>query len=152
MALLECEECGRKISQKAKSCPHCGGPVRIKGTSEFRKIILVVGAFSLLFFIMLYMRDRPTSNLELFAGSCEQLKSQVYEVSNTNRDAHNGLTIVGISDAKEVKRTSNMLVCEGFARWADQSQTTLTYQLTSNDNNEYLTQYLVEYEWGPTIN
>lgn len=24
MALIKCEECGKKISNKAKVCPHCG--------------------------------------------------------------------------------------------------------------------------------
>ena len=27
MALVKCEECGKEISNKAKSCPHCGYPV-----------------------------------------------------------------------------------------------------------------------------
>ncbi|NOX15128.1 MAG: hypothetical protein GXP61_03725 [Epsilonproteobacteria bacterium] len=26
MALLKCEECGKKVSTKATSCPRCGGP------------------------------------------------------------------------------------------------------------------------------
>ena len=27
MALIKCSECGREISDKASSCPHCGCPV-----------------------------------------------------------------------------------------------------------------------------
>jgi hypothetical protein len=147
MALLECEECGREISQKAKSCPHCGVPVKIKGTGEFRKIILGVVIFALLFVVMLYMRDRPTSNLETLAGSCEQLKTRVYDASSSDRSSRGGLTIVEIFETREVRRTRNMLVCEGLARWSDRSQTQLTYQFTSMDNNRNITQYLVEYEW-----
>ena len=32
MALIKCSECGREISDKASSCPHCGCPVT--GTEE----------------------------------------------------------------------------------------------------------------------
>ena len=27
MALVDCSECGKQISDKASSCPHCGSPV-----------------------------------------------------------------------------------------------------------------------------
>ena len=27
MALINCKECGKQISDKAASCPHCGAPV-----------------------------------------------------------------------------------------------------------------------------
>lgn len=30
MALVECHECGRQISDSASSCPGCGAPVRAK--------------------------------------------------------------------------------------------------------------------------
>lgn len=28
MALIQCEECGREISDKAKTCPKCGNPIK----------------------------------------------------------------------------------------------------------------------------
>ena len=28
MALINCEECGREVSDRARSCPHCGFPVK----------------------------------------------------------------------------------------------------------------------------
>ena len=27
MALIECKECGKKVSDKAQSCPNCGNPI-----------------------------------------------------------------------------------------------------------------------------
>lgn len=27
MAIIRCKECGKDVSDKAKSCPHCGAPV-----------------------------------------------------------------------------------------------------------------------------
>ena len=34
MALIECTECGKMISDKASACPHCGCPVEKKVTCE----------------------------------------------------------------------------------------------------------------------
>ncbi|MGO9370696.1 MAG: hypothetical protein ACLQBD_01190 [Syntrophobacteraceae bacterium] len=28
MALIECQECGKDVSELAAACPHCGAPVR----------------------------------------------------------------------------------------------------------------------------
>lgn len=29
MALIKCSECGKEISNKAKTCPNCGAPVKL---------------------------------------------------------------------------------------------------------------------------
>lgn len=34
MALIECPECGRQVSDKALACPGCGCPIAEKGASE----------------------------------------------------------------------------------------------------------------------
>ena len=33
MALIKCGECGKEISQKAKTCPSCGDPVKSIGNA-----------------------------------------------------------------------------------------------------------------------
>jgi len=48
MALIDCEECGKEVSTKAKICPACGAPVK-KGSSSSNlalAIILVVISLS----------------------------------------------------------------------------------------------------------
>ena len=30
MALISCSECGKKVSENADSCPHCGDPIAAK--------------------------------------------------------------------------------------------------------------------------
>lgn len=37
MALIQCNECGKEISDKAKSCPHCGSPVNELDNKKFCK-------------------------------------------------------------------------------------------------------------------
>ena len=34
MSLIECHECGKKISDNATTCPGCGAPVRAKSHSK----------------------------------------------------------------------------------------------------------------------
>jgi hypothetical protein len=41
MALTKCRECGKEISDKAESCPHCGAQAR-KRTGMFTWVILVL--------------------------------------------------------------------------------------------------------------
>ena len=35
MALIECSECGKQVSDKASSCPHCGAPINDKKFCKF---------------------------------------------------------------------------------------------------------------------
>lgn len=32
MALIDCKECGKEVSKKAESCPHCGAPLKKQPT------------------------------------------------------------------------------------------------------------------------
>ena len=42
MALINCEECGKEVSDIAKACPHCGYPIKKKGKG-FAVTRLVLG-------------------------------------------------------------------------------------------------------------
>jgi len=43
MALQKCKECGREVSDKAKTCPSCGAPVKKKsGCSNFFLILVIL--------------------------------------------------------------------------------------------------------------
>lgn len=46
MALIKCSECGKEMSDNAKSCPHCGNKRRVKWSKKKKIIFWVV--FSLL--------------------------------------------------------------------------------------------------------
>ncbi len=45
MALINCKECGKEISDMAKMCPHCGYPIKKKGKG-FAVASLVLGIIS----------------------------------------------------------------------------------------------------------
>ena len=52
MTLIKCEECGKEISDKAATCPHCGAPTvkseekskRNEGVIIFAAVILISGS------------------------------------------------------------------------------------------------------------
>ena len=45
MALTKCKECKKEISEKAKSCPHCGAPIKkISGCGCLTIQFLIIGA------------------------------------------------------------------------------------------------------------
>lgn len=35
MALIKCSECGKEVSNKADSCPHCGNPITKKANTKY---------------------------------------------------------------------------------------------------------------------
>lgn len=67
MALIECDECSKKISEKAKTCPHCGSP----NTARIRKnrqqsdawIVLVALASPFVSFAYLFYKNWQVTNL-----------------------------------------------------------------------------------------
>jgi DNA-directed RNA polymerase subunit RPC12/RpoP len=59
MAMTTCKECGKEVSDTAKTCPHCGARQRQK-TSILIKIIAVpLVGFLLLFFYFLIAGPSP---------------------------------------------------------------------------------------------
>lgn len=49
MALIECNECGKEISDQAKSCPHCGAAPNKKPTNWIAVSVIFVAVFVILF-------------------------------------------------------------------------------------------------------
>ena len=54
MALIKCTECGKEISSKAKTCPHCGAPLvkeKKKGSCLTKILGMVILFIGLIFMI-----------------------------------------------------------------------------------------------------
>ena len=54
MALINCEECGNSISDKAKVCPHCGYPNKGKGKG-FAVTSLILGIIALVYALPIFL-------------------------------------------------------------------------------------------------
>ena len=62
MALIECEECGEDVSNKAASCPHCGAPVEEAYQSIWDRDMsgcgcLIIGGFTLGLILLFGLND-----------------------------------------------------------------------------------------------
>lgn len=53
MALISCPECGKEISDAARSCPHCGYAIREASANQIRRTPLSAGTPSRAFGIFL---------------------------------------------------------------------------------------------------
>lgn len=48
MAIIQCPECGKEVSDKTKSCIHCGYPLTKKKNIPKKTIMLIVGIIIIL--------------------------------------------------------------------------------------------------------
>lgn len=53
MALIKCNECGEKVSDKASSCPHCGNPLKIEEIYNNKEYNIVTVKCNLIIIITL---------------------------------------------------------------------------------------------------
>ena len=59
MALIKCKECGKEISDKAKTCPNCGNPTKSKRFDIDKEVstlkkFLIVGIVVIAFAIVAF--------------------------------------------------------------------------------------------------
>lgn len=60
MALIQCVECHKEISDKAKRCPHCGCPQHKPKSRKFVKWLLPVGAIIVIIGVVAYNQYERT--------------------------------------------------------------------------------------------
>jgi len=72
MPLISCPECEREVSDKASTCPHCGGPLAASKDRQLeelqpRRVIKLVGIIVLLAVVLVLCWERirgPQRELE----------------------------------------------------------------------------------------
>lgn len=84
MALIKCSECGKEISDKAKTCIHCGCPVEKKQNNNrnIRKIIIGIIIFGLSLIIILWFGKNI-------------LKLNIFNSKNDDSNNYNNDIIIG---------------------------------------------------------
>lgn len=103
MALVKCKECGQEVSQKARSCPKCGAPIK-KKMSLFVWIVTIVAG---LWFIgnLVSMGDAPTETTsKLSTSSSTKGTIKTYKLEET---AYVGYTSYGVWKAFYRNQLSN---------------------------------------------
>ncbi len=68
--LIQCQECGRKISDQAKFCPHCGAGVSIaRGFSETKRMAgIIVGVIIGITGLVIFIHTLDPTPISTFAG------------------------------------------------------------------------------------
>lgn len=51
MALINCPECGKEISDQVSNCPNCGYPLKKNKSNNSKKVIVLVGVIVLIIFV-----------------------------------------------------------------------------------------------------
>ena len=79
MALTECRECGKQVSNDAKACPHCGtpSPAKKKGMSRITKTllwILAIGVFGNVIAPLTAKKDPPSVGANVATPSASATK------------------------------------------------------------------------------
>lgn len=88
MALIACRECGGQISDQARSCPHCGIPIRPKSGCLYW-IGCSSAAFVIVIGIALYNTDptTPTTSQSPLPASAEAISPEPPPTENRISDA-----------------------------------------------------------------
>ena len=70
MALIKCPECGKEISDEAKSCPNCGYRIRKSNVAKHKKIstYLILIGLALFVISMVWYAGAYDSELRISAG------------------------------------------------------------------------------------
>lgn len=72
MALIDCKECGEKVSTKADACPKCGSPVslRKKGPSGCMMLVIITASVLALIVVLINLKSGSTnSNNDVLADN-----------------------------------------------------------------------------------
>lgn len=132
MALINCSECGREISDQIKACPHCGYPVKRRGSmmkgKVGRKIIIFVGILLLLAIIAiiaaLYLNNPANKFVSCLNENDIERAVEIY--NNDLKD-----------DSKDVKNANNKLKQNIEAIVKDYVDEVQNYDYTIEKLNEY---------------
>lgn len=113
MALIKCPECGKEISDTAKSCPNCGFQIKSKSSKRSRRFILFV-AFILAiaaggFYVNYEMErsQRAREANEAFLNKCpyntySDLYHNLNKYSMSNEDYMNVNNIIRMDEIRNV--------------------------------------------------
>ena len=96
MSMIKCPECGKKISNKANSCPHCGCPIAVSkertspnenanketvqttsGQKKKRGCLIAVLAFFAIYLVIAIMAQFVPDNSETSESTIEETASQL---------------------------------------------------------------------------
>lgn len=132
MALINCRECGKEISNKAKSCPSCGMVLR-KKTSTFHYYVI-----GLLVLLLIYMvsslvdndSNKPDSGFSLPSIGANIVTFEEYERIEVGMSYKQVVEIIG-SNGEELSRNK----IEGIPGVMESVETVMYQWMNKNGAN-----------------
>ena len=157
MALIACSECGKEISDKAPSCPHCGVLRTDMATAEaptpapsggafsgvFKTILsFVVGSYVLTYGLNWLSTGTPPHPVRLVTDllrevgvpvgnlDCDSIHPEVISVSVDSAAKNDGIAIRDIVNISTESQSPTEVSCIGRATWSTGQNSKITYSKT----------------------
>lgn len=90
MALTNCKECGKEVSKKAETCPHCGAPLKKQPTQYGCGTLIILG---IVVFILIGVFSSNDTSTPSAPKTPEQVRKEQIEKNFSAWDgSHRGLT------------------------------------------------------------
>lgn len=86
MALVKCRECGKEISNTAKTCPHCGAKIS-RGIGCVSVVLFSVGIIIVILYIIMAVAGKDGNNDGVMGGS--ESESNVSILSRIRAEGNN---------------------------------------------------------------
>lgn len=90
MALIKCKECGKEVSKKAETCPHCGVPLKKQATKYGCGTLILLGIVT--FILIGVFSSNDTSTTSTPKSQEEIRKERIQKHFSAWDGSHRGLT------------------------------------------------------------
>ena len=90
MALIACKECGKEVSKKAETCPHCGAPLKKQPTQYGFGTLVLLGVVVI---VLIGVFSSDDTSIPSAAKTPEEVRVERIEKNFSAWDgSHRGLT------------------------------------------------------------
>ena len=162
MALANCSECGKEISDKAPSCPSCGAVYHESAQERegsgffvglFKMILsIAVGSYIATYGLNWLAQGKPPHPVHMVtdllrqAGfpvgdlDCESIHGEVISISVSGAAQNDGIAIRDIVNILTSSQSPTAVSCVGRATWSTGQNSRISYSKTLRDD-----QYWIEF-------
>ena len=78
MALIKCKECGKEVSKKAETCPHCGAPLKKQATQYGCGTLILIGIVTFIL-IGVFFSSNDTSTTDTSTTSTPKSQEEIWK-------------------------------------------------------------------------
>lgn len=128
MALGECRECGKQVSDEAKNCPHCGVSKPVKSGIGPVKLFMLLGIGALIFANIMPSNDGAKRSVSTAAPAQKSEKTPEQLTAERKKELTFQKTVLAAATVKRAMRDPDSLVWEDILASDDASVICLQYR------------------------